>query len=334
MAELARVAKPGLQTTIQDFPGRIGYWRVGIPPSGPMDSYAFRLANLLVGNDAGEPGLEVQFIGPELVFEDDGLVAITGGDCGPTLDDSPVSQWQSFGIAAGQLLKLGAVRTGARSYLAVAGGVAARRILGSCASFPRGGIGEPPLSKGQHLQRVHSPSTRRAIGLRVRRNLIPTYTDGVRVDLTPGPHFDWLDDAGRDTLLSADWKVSGQSDRTGIRLIGPKLSFSTRALTKAPENGSDPTNVINTGYPIGGLNLCGDTPIILPVDGPSQGGFITPFVVASASLWRVGQARPGQVMHFRLVSVAEAIDQRRATEAALSDAVLGEEDQTAAEGGA
>jgi urea carboxylase len=107
-----------------------------------------------------------------------------------------------------------------------------------------------------------------------------------------------------------------------MRLEGPVLSFARRATDKAPENGPDPTNVINTGYPIGGINFCGDTPIILPVDGPSQGGFITPFVVPSAALWKIGQARPGQTLRFVLIEVSQAIALRRALEALISTASL------------
>jgi urea carboxylase len=121
------------------------------------------------------------------------------------------------------------------------------------------------------------------------------------------------------TMLDNAWKVTGRSDRTGIRLAGPKLSFSRRALQKAPEHGPDPTNVINTGYPIGGINLCGDTPIILPVDGPSMGGFITPLVVPSGALWKVGQARPGQTLRLRAIDVAEAIELRRSLDLWASD---------------
>jgi urea carboxylase len=113
--------------------------------------------------------------------------------------------------------------------------------------------------------------------------------------------------------------VSSQSDRTGIRLSGPKVGFSSRARDKAPENGSDPTNVINTGYAIGGVNLCGDTPIILPVDGPSQGGFITPVVVVSAALWKVGQLRPNRKLVFRRVGIDAAIAMRTALDRLVAD---------------
>ena len=140
---------------------------------------------------------------------------------------------------------------------------------------------------------------------------MPDYPDEMLVEVTVGPHFDWLDPNGQETLLKGPWKITARSDRTGIRLEGPRSSFSSRALHKDPQHGPDPTNVVSAGYPLGGINLCGDTPIILPVDAPTMGGFITPVVVISASLWKVGQARPGQTLRFRLVGVDEAIDLRR-----------------------
>jgi len=139
----------------------------------------------------------------------------------------------------------------------------------------------------------------------------PKYPDELLAEVTVGPHFDWLDSTGQQALLEGPWKVTGRSDRTGIRLEGPKVSFSRRALDKDPQHGPDPTNVVSAGYPLGGLNLCGDTPIILPVEAPTMGGFINPVVVISASLWKVGQARPGQILRFRLVGIDEAIDHRR-----------------------
>lgn len=308
MTRAVHVVTPGLQTTVQDYPGRVGYWRVGIPPSGPMDSLAFRLANLLVGNVAGAPALEIQLLGPTLRFTADATVAVTGGECAPRIDDDALPMWVSARVRAGQTIRLGQVRPGARAYLAIAGGIAKERVLGSAATFPRGGIGGGALAAGDVLD-LGPPAA--GTLRRVRAGLLPDYPPESTIEVTRGPHFDWLGTAGHEAFLEEPWKVSAQSDRTGIRLIGPQVAFSRRALDKAPENGPAPTNVINTGYPIGGVNLCGDTPIILPIDGPSQGGFITPFVVASAALWKVGQLRPHQTLRFRLVSIETAIRLRR-----------------------
>lgn len=313
------VVQPGLQSTIQDWPGRIGFWRVGIPPSGPMDELSFRLANRLVGNAGGTPGLEFQFLGPKLRALCDVDVAVVGGGA-TTIDGAPFPSGSAVTVRAGQAIDCGGVREGARGYLAVAGGFAKEPVLGSAATFPRGGVGGKAIAAGDSLA-LAAPSAGRP-PCRLAEGAIPATGDPTVIEVTAGPHFDWLDDAGAEVLAGATWTVSSQSDRTGIRLSGPPVSFAARARDKAPENGPDPTNVINTGYAIGGVNLCGDTPIILPVDGPSQGGFITPLVVVSAALWKVGQLRPNRKLVFRRTSLADAIALRRALDRRIADPAL------------
>jgi urea carboxylase len=303
-----RVLEGGLQTCIQDYPGRIGFWRVGIPLSGPMDAFAFKLANLLVGNPVGTAALEIQFVGPKVKFLSDAIIALTGGDWQPMLDDQPIALWETINVQAGQVLVCPSALTGARLYLAIAGGFEAKTVLGSKSAFPSGFGGAGPI-KADDLLTFGGGSI--DVGYRVKHAVRPKYPDELLAEVTVGPHFDWLDSTGQQALLEGPWKVTGRSDRTGIRLEGPKVSFSRRALDKDPQHGPDPTNVVSAGYPLGGLNLCGDTPIILPVEAPTMGGFINPVVVISASLWKVGQARPGQILRFRLVGIDEAIDHRR-----------------------
>src|SRR6188472_1244850 len=129
------VIQPGLETSIQDYPGRIGYWNQGFPPSGPMDSWSFRLANVLVGNAPGAAGLECQYLGPTLKFQHDAVVAVTGANMNLKLDGQPVALWRSFQIKAGQTLELGGAVLGARSYIAVAGGFTVPETLGSRSTF-------------------------------------------------------------------------------------------------------------------------------------------------------------------------------------------------------
>src|ERR1700683_4394658 len=135
------VLKAGLETSIQDYPGRIGYWNQGFPPSGPMDSWSFRMANLLVGNTVGAAALECQFLGPTLKFGADTVVAVTGADMRPTLDGEAMPLWRSVLAKAGQTLALGAARLGARSYVAVAGGFDNELKLGSRSTFTKAGVG-------------------------------------------------------------------------------------------------------------------------------------------------------------------------------------------------
>jgi len=323
MTDSFTVVKAGLETSIQDYPGRIGYWALGIPPSGPMDSLAFRLANLLVGNAVGAAALEIQFIGPAIRFERDGVIALTGADMKPMLEERAIPLWRSVPVRAGQILRCGFAQRGARGYLAFDGGIETPSVLGSRSTFHRAGIGGVDgraLKDGQVIALGRSRGT--PTGHAVRPDVIPTYGSPLSIEVMAGPHDDWLDDTGRELFLSATWRVSAQSDRTGMRLEGPSLGFSSRALNKPPENGMDPTNIINNGYAIGGINLCGQTPIILPVDGPSEGGFITPFTVVSAALWKLGQARPHDVIRFVAVTPEKAIAMRRQLDAQTTEASL------------
>ena len=275
---MLEVIKPGLETTVQDWPGRIGYWEQGFPFSGPMDDWSFRLANLLVDNSPDAAGLECQFTGPTLRFGRDAVVAVTGADMQPTLDNAPVPMWESFAVRAGQVLTLGFARLGARAYLAVAGGIDTTPVLGSRATFHKAGIGG-----------------------------LDGYALKAEQSLPLG------DGAGRPgRRVRPEWTVQTRSNRTGFRLDGPAWSFAAKATDKRPEHGEDPSNILDHGYPVGAVNLCGQTPIILVNDGPSTGGFINPYTVPSAAFWKLAQSKPGDTYRFRAISVDEAQDKRRA----------------------
>ena len=311
------VLEPGLQTSFQDWPGRLGHWRTGVPPSGPMDSLSFRLANLLLGNEPGTPALEIQLLGPKLEALVDVDIAIAGGEAHALVDNQTIPSNRSLRMRRGARLTFGGLRKGARSYLAVAGGFDRPQVLGSASTFVRGGIGGGALVKDETLL-LASPRI-----CTEHKALAPEATPEIGspavIHVTAGAHFDWLDAPGREALLEGPWKVSPRSDRTGIRLSGPEITYARRALVKSPEHGSDPTNVINTGYSIGGVNICGGTPIILPFDGPSQGGFITPIVVASGAMWRLGQLRPHDTLTFLRIRLDEAVALRRDLEQMISN---------------
>ncbi|WP_342641401.1 biotin-dependent carboxyltransferase family protein [Rhodoligotrophos ferricapiens] len=302
------VVKPGLETSIQDYPGRLGYWNQGFPPSGPMDSWSFRMANVLVGNAPGAAGLECQMLGPTLRFDRDMVIAVCGADMRPTLDGEPLPMWQSVPVKAGQELVMGAARVGARAYLAVAGGFANDERLGSRSTFHKAGVGGidgHAIKAGQSLPVAEARGTP---GLMVPPEARPAIrTDKVwDIEVCAGPNDDWIDAAGQERFLTADWRVSSKSDRTGFRLEGPEWTFAEKAYNKPPEHGSLPANIIDHGYPLGAINLAGQTPIILVNDGPSMGGFINPYTVPSAAFWKLGQTKPGEILHFRLVSVEQA----------------------------
>ncbi|MBW8725579.1 MAG: biotin-dependent carboxyltransferase [Inquilinus limosus] len=302
------VIKPGLETSVQDWPGRIGFWNQGFPPSGPMDSWSFRLANVLVGNAPGAAGLECQFLGPTLKFQRDGVVAVTGADMQAALDGEPLPMWQSVAVRAGQTLAMAFARTGARTYIAVAGGIETEPWLGARATFHKAGVGGMNGRAIKEGQSVPVADAGGKAGRRVKDTARPDFAKAKRwtVEVVAGPNDDWIDAAGHERFLSADWKLSAKSDRTGFRLDGPQWSFTDKATDKAPEHGSLPSNIIDQGYPLGAINLAGQTPIILVNDGPSMGGFINPYTVPQAAFWKLGQSRPGEIYNFKAISVDEA----------------------------
>ncbi|MDB5526640.1 MAG: aminopeptidase [Rhizobium sp.] len=306
-----KVLKPGLETTVQELPGRIGYWEQGFPPSGPVDSWSFRLANLLAGNERDTAALECQFLGSTLEFPDNATVAITGADMHPTLDGEAVPMWQTVFVRAGQVLELSAARTGARSYVALAGGIDTPPVLGSRAVFHMAHIGGAALKAEQVLPLGTAPAKTAATVVKAEFRPVFTTDKTWTIECVAGPNDDWLDPMSIAEFLSSDWTVQAKSSRTGIRLTGPEFRFSERATNKRADHGQDPSNILDHGYPLGAVNLAGQTPIILINDAPSTGGFINPFTVASAAFWKLGQARPGEKLRFQAVSVEEAQALRR-----------------------
>lgn len=305
---MIEVIKPGLETSVQDWPGRHGYWNQGFPVSGPMDSWSMRMANVLVGNAPGAAALEAQFMGPTLRFTQETVIAVTGANMRPLLDDTDLPMWQSVTVNPGQTLALSAARGGVRSYIAVAGGIANEEVLGSRATFAKAGVGGIDGGAIKAGQRVLVSAEAGTPGKLVPEAARPTLsTDKTwRIEVCAGPNDDWIDEAGQERFLTADWKLSPKSDRTGFRLEGPEWTFAPKATDKPPEHGSLPSNIVDHGYPLGAVNLAGQTPIILMNDGPSMGGFINPYTVPSAAFWKLGQAKPGDILNFQQVGIEEA----------------------------
>jgi 5-oxoprolinase (ATP-hydrolysing) subunit C len=321
---MLEVLKAGLETSVQDWPGRIGFWNQGFPPSGPMDSWSFRLANVLVGNAPGTAGLECQYLGPTLRFQRDGVIAVTGADMHPKLDDQSLEMWRSVAVRKGQVLTMTAGRTGTRSYIAVAGGIATEPWLGSRSTFHKAGVGGMAGHAVKEGQVVPVGDGIGKPGRKVRESARPAFSTDRRwqIEVVAGPNDDWVDDAGHARFLSTDWKLSAKSDRTGFRLEGPEWTFTKKAHEKAPEHGALPSNIIDQGYPLGAINLAGQTPIILVNDGPSMGGFINPYTVPQATFWKLGQSKPGEIYRFVKVSVDEAQKMARRLKELCSEAAI------------
>ena len=302
------VLEPGMQTTIQDYPGREGFWHVGVPPSGPMDMLAFRMANRLVGNPESAAGFECTMTGPTLRFHSHALIAITGADMAARLDGTQVPCWRAIEVQAGSILQLGsATQAGARAYVAVRGGIDVPEYLGSRATFILGRFGGHAgrtLRTGDMLRWLHdqplsSPSAP------LPYSLIPRYSHEWQISVLYGPHGspDFLTEEDIEMMFSASWKVHYNSDRTGVRLIGPRPKWARK---DGGEAGLHPSNLHDNAYAVGAMDFTGDMPVILGPDGPSLGGFVCPVVVAHADVWKIGQLCAGDTIRFVRISEPEA----------------------------
>ena len=317
------VLAPGTQTTVQDYPGRLGYWHVGAPPSGPMDSLAFRLANRIVGNTEGAPGLEIAVTGPTLKFAGPAIIAITGADFAPTLNGAHIQCWRAIKINPNDTLEFKTAQdTGARAYLSIGGGgLRVPQYLGSSSTFILGKFGghaSRGLRSGDvlHLSNSHEVKTRD-----ITNGMIPRYRNNWEIGVMYGPHGapDFFTNEDIQTFFTTPWKVHHNSDRTGVRLIGPKPQW---ARSDGGEAGLHPSNIHDNAYAIGAIDFTGDMPVILGPDGPSLGGFVCPAVIIAAELWKIGQLRPGDEVRFHPVTYAKA----QALETKLDQAIAGTRD--------
>ena len=321
---MVKVIKKGLETSVQDYPGRIGTLNLGFPPSGPMDSWSFRLANVLVENEPGTAALECQFMGPTLKFNSDRVIAITGADMSPKIDGSPVPLWESLEVKKDQVLEMAFATIGARSYIAFSGGINTTPWLGSRSTFHKAGVGGIDGKAIQDGQIIPLNKSKSVTGRKIKKSSIPVMSTNKKwsVEVVKGPNDDWVDKKGHKMFLNSDWKLQSKSDRTGYRLEGPKWSFTEKATNKGLEHGTFPSNIIDQGYPVGAINLAGQTPIILVNDGPSMGGFIVPYTVPSVSFWKLGQAKPGDNFNFVEISVEKAQTLRAEQTTICSEASL------------
>jgi len=321
---MVKVIKKGLETSVQDYPGRIGTLNLGFPSSGPMDSWSFRLANVLVENEPGAAALECQFMGPTLKFDSNRTIAITGADMSPKVDGTPVPLWESIEVKKDQTLEMSFATIGARSYIAFSGGINTNPWLGSRSTFHKAGVGGIEGKAIQDGQKIPLNKSKVVGKNKINKTSIPIMSTNKKwsVEVVKGPNDDWVDEKGHKMFLSSNWKLQSKSDRTGYRLEGPKWSFTEKATNKGLEHGTFPSNIIDQGYPMGAINLAGQTPIILVNDGPSMGGFIVPYTVPSASFWKLGQAKPGDIFNFMEISVEKAQELRAEQSAICSEASL------------
>jgi urea carboxylase len=303
------VLSAGTFTLVVDYPGRIGYWDVGVPPSGPMDGRSFRLANRIVGNPENAPGIECTMIGPTLKFAAPALIALVGAHMPAKLDGTELHNGEPVAVRAGQTLTLGAIiGPGCRTYVAVRSGLDVPEYLGSRTTFTLGRIGG---HGGRTLQRGDVLRIGGTAPSSAPKPLLPgahpELGDRLDIGVLYGPHGapDFFTPGDIDTLFSTEFEVHYNSARTGIRLIGPKPEW---ARQDGGEAGLHPSNIHDNAYAVGSIDFTGDMPILLGQDGPSLGGFVCPATIVAAELWKMGQLRPGSRVRFTRLTSGVAAD--------------------------
>ncbi len=306
-ANTLEVLSPGTQTTIQDYPGRVGYWAVGVPPSGPMDSQALRLGNRLLGNEESAAALEITLSGPTLKFNGDAQVVVTGAEIALTLEGEPQRINHVFTVHAGMTLRIGEIiGEGVRSYVCLRGGFCVPDYLGSKSTFTLGqfgGHGGRALRTGDvlHLPPLSSPCSDEALPQGLQTPL--TAVRELRVIYGPHGAPEYFTPGYMTTFFSTDWEVHFNSSRTGVRLIGPKPEWVRES---GGEAGLHPSNIHDNPYAIGAVDFTGDMPVILGPDGPSLGGFVCPVTIIEADLPAIGQLKAGDKVRFVPVNIATA----------------------------
>jgi 5-oxoprolinase (ATP-hydrolysing) subunit C len=321
------VLEGGIQTTVQDYPGRPGMLRFGLFPAGPMDHFAFRAANLLVANPPSAAALEVALGNVALRFESEATVAVCGAEAETTLDGERIPVWESRRVGPGAELRMEfAQGPGFRIYVAVSGGVDVPPFFGSRSTYTMGALGGlegRALRAADRLALGEEAST--ADPRRLKESARPEYAREWEIETIRGPQAspDYLTEADMETFFGRAWPVNRNSDRTGIRLESHKFEWAREGGGIA---GGHPSNILDNSYPVGAVNINGDLPVVLGPDGPTAGGFVVAATVAHAGLWKIGQLRPvGDTVRFREVTIEEAVDlsrelDRRLSEESLEDA--------------
>ncbi|PML81928.1 biotin-dependent carboxyltransferase family protein [Enterovibrio norvegicus] len=307
------VLNPGLATSVQDL-GRPGYFHLGIPVSGAMDHLSLRCANLLVGNPEDAACLEAVFVGPTLQFEKNCVVAVTGGDMTPLVDGVEQETWAGFDVLAGQTLSFSHLKSGARIYIAISGGIDVPVVLGSRSTYTLGALGGFQgrlLEKDDCLPVGDSVSFSKTAGAQLPENLRRHFPSEQTLRVLPGLYWHRITEASGEQFFKDSWTVAPEADRIGYRFKGgTALEFVEREQPFGA--GSDPSNIVDGCYPYGSIQVPGGTePIILHRDAVSGGGYFMVGTVISSDLDLIGQMQPNTKARFESVTMEQALSARR-----------------------
>ena len=296
--DVFEVLDPGILTTIQDL-GRFGFSQIGVPPSGALDPFSLRVGNLLVGNEEGEAGFEITIMGMKLKALEEVVIAVTGGDLTPTLNGDPLEMWRSHLLIKGDMLTFKGVRRGCRAYLAMGGGIAVPKIMGSKSTFLSGqfgGLEGRPLKKGDLLSTSGPPRPLGKIGVRFPDEWIPIFERNVNLRVVPGPQDHYFTELGFRTFQSSFYQATAQCDRMGIRLEGSKV-----------ERRSDmEESIISESLIPGSIQVPGDGKPLIILNESVTGGYTKIATIISADLPKVAQLKPGDRVRFEPIAVEEA----------------------------
>ncbi len=308
-----KVILPGFQTTVQDA-GRFGFAHLGVSPAGAADNIAFRFGNLLVGNENNEAALEMTLIGGAFEFQANSIIAVTGADCSPALDEETIPLWTSIFVRAGETLRCQAMRDGARSYLAVNGGIQTEKIMGSAATHLQTAIGGwqgRALKKGDELTIIQAPQKENYCRLTIQKNAIDYFENKSTIRVTRGPQAEYFSEASTKIFASATYKVSEASNRVGLRLNGAALVEEKNR------------ELITEGISCGAVQVPSDgLPIILFIEHPTTGGYPKIANVISADFCRLGQLRPRDDVRFQFVNFDEATELLRLQERLVTQELI------------
>ncbi len=314
------VVDPGLHTTVQDL-GRGGHYAMGLPPSGALDQYSHRCANLLVGNAATAATLEVTMAGPALHFRQAALIAVTGGDADIAIDDRPAEPWTAHAVRPDQIVRIGMLRTGARAYLAVRGGMDSPPFLDSRSTYTNsriGGLSGEPLKAGDVLPLGDETAAQGRAGAFIDRLLRPPLSAEATVRVVEGLCNHRFTRESLNEFFSATFTVTSVSDRTGYRLDGPALSFVDRVQPFGA--GDNPSNVVDLGYPVGSIQAPnGSQAICLMRDAVTGGGYATLGTVISSDVDLLAQMKAPDRVRFESVDLEGALAARKEVRRRLRD---------------
>lgn len=288
-----KIISPGLMTTVQDL-GRYGYQQYGVSVSGAMDCIAASLANILIGNNENEGLLEATITGPEIEFLSATIIAITGGDMGPLINDIPVSLNKAVAVEKGDLLSFNGIKQGCRCYVAFAGGIDVPLVMGSKSTFLKAGIGgyRGRALKAGDILKIGSLQTSPEIIGGEANNFYDYGSGKIKLRVLLGPQDTAFTDEGIETFFSNEYTVSNNSDRMGYSLEGPVIHHKESA------------DIISDGIAMGAIQIPSKgNPIIMMADRQTTGGYTKIGNVISADLPKLAQAKPKDKILFEKVSL-------------------------------